>query len=203
MLSPAVLHYRLVLAFSFLIFPLISFAQSQPGAIVAPVGALGEVKDTHKRFLQNELESELSKSYKLLKKEKFLEAKKQAFRELDVKECTEEQCYRKIQEILQTERIFVLQVVRDEELTQLKLMLIGLEENKVASTLCENCKITDLVGSVKELTKDVRDQDLPKEESDTSVSSVPIPVPIPDVIPDSLPSTSLVPVVIPESKKFG
>ena len=40
---------------------------------------------------------------KLLKKEKFVEARKQAFLELDVSECTEEQCYRKIQELLQTD----------------------------------------------------------------------------------------------------
>lgn len=69
MYNPAVLKYRLVLAFFFLFFPLISFAQSQPGAIVATVGASGEIKDTHKHFLQNELESELSKSYKLLKRD--------------------------------------------------------------------------------------------------------------------------------------
>ena len=47
---------------------------------------------------------------------------------MDAQECTEEQCIRKIQEMLQVERIFIFQIIKEGDIIQLGLNLISLKE---------------------------------------------------------------------------
>ena len=74
-----------------------------------------------------------------------------AFNELDYEECTEDQCFAKIQDILQVENIFSFQILKDKDLYQLSLKLITLDEKFIKTDLCENCSTTQLLEKIKNL----------------------------------------------------
>ena len=78
--------------------------EDKPAAAVAPVSALGDVSEGEKGILVNSLQSSLSKSYSLVSPEDYQKAETRAFEELDLAQCTEAQCIRKIQELLQVDR---------------------------------------------------------------------------------------------------
>ena len=67
----------------------------------------------------------------MVPQDKFEEAQEKAFEELEFEECTEDQCIMTIQEILQVENVFSLQLVEEDGDTQLSLTWVGLEEKKV------------------------------------------------------------------------
>ena len=111
---------------------------SQPAAL-APAGVLGKISAVQKQIVFNELQSKLSLHFELVSQEKFLRAQEAVFATLDISECTEEQCIRKIQEALQVENILVLQMLRDGPDTQLSLTLVALDNRVVETQYCENC----------------------------------------------------------------
>ena len=88
-------------------------------AAVVPLVTIGEISETQKQIMFNSLLDKLSETYSLIPQERFRQAQDQAFAELEEQQCTEAQCIRKIQELLQVENLFVLQVVRDGLDTQL------------------------------------------------------------------------------------
>ena len=90
----------LTFLFLFLI-PSLVFGQERPETIIIPVSSLGEVNETRKQILQNTLEEQLKRYFKLVSQERFLKAQESAFEELDYEDCTEEQCIMLIQEMLQ------------------------------------------------------------------------------------------------------
>ena len=104
-LIPVLVFYLLLLY-----YPL--FGQSErPETIVIPVGTLGDISDSRKQIIQNTLSQELTKYFRLVPQDKFEEAQEKAFEELEFEECTEDQCIMMIQEILQVENVFSLQLV--------------------------------------------------------------------------------------------
>ena len=97
------------------------FAQSSlPDAAVAPLSILGKISDGEKGIIYNGLLTTLSKSYNLVSQTNYAKAEQSAFEQLDLEQCTEEQCIRKIQEILQIDRLFVLQIFREKGFTQIR-----------------------------------------------------------------------------------
>ena len=117
------------------------FGQSErPETIVIPVGTLGDISDSRKQIIQNTLSQELTKYFRLVPQDKFEEAQEQAFEELEYEECTEDQCIMMIQELLQVENVFSLQLVEEDGDSQLSLTWVGLEGKKVLTDFCEGCK---------------------------------------------------------------
>ena len=107
------------------------FAQNErPEAIVIPVSYLGKVSIERQNILQNSLEEKLRNYFKLVPQDKFLKAQESAFEELDYDECTEDQCILLIQEMLQVENVFNLQLIGEGENTQLSLNWRTLDEKK-------------------------------------------------------------------------
>ena len=102
----------------------------KPEGIIVPVSVLGEVSEVRKRMLQNSLNDELSKTFRIVPQERFEAAKESAFQELDYDQCTEDQCIMMIQEMLQVENAFHLQVIGDGNDTQLNLSWRTLDEKK-------------------------------------------------------------------------
>ncbi len=101
-------------------FPL--FGQSErPETIIIPVSSMGDVSDTRKQILQNTLENELKTHFRLIPQQKFEEVQEKVFEELEYQECTEDQCIMMIQEMLQVENVFHLQVIGEGSDTQLSL----------------------------------------------------------------------------------
>ena len=109
-----------------------------------PVSSLGEVSDTRKKILQNTLEDELKEHFMLISQERFEEAQEKAFEELDYEECTEDQCIMMIQEMLQVENVFHLEVIGEGSDTQLSLSWRTLDEKKKETDFCEECKTREL-----------------------------------------------------------
>ena len=129
------------------------FGQSsdRPQSIVIPISSIGEVSETRKQILQNTLTQELSKHFLILPQDQFERVQEKVFEELDFDECTEDQCIIRIQEVLQIENVFNLQVIGEEGDTQLNLKWMNLDEKKNREDYCEGCKTKELRKRVKVL----------------------------------------------------
>ena len=151
-------HLLIILSLFFLLsYPL--FGQSErPETIVIPVGTLGDISASRKQIIQNTLSQELTKYFRLVPQDKFEEAQDQAFEELEYEECTEDQCIMMIQEILQVENVFSLQLVAEDGDTQLSLTWVGLDEKKVLTDFCEECKTKELNSKIELLVKNMVQQ---------------------------------------------
>jgi len=150
-------HILILLSFLLLSSPL--FGQPErPETIVIPVGTLGDISDSRKQIIQNTLSQELTKYFRLVPQDKFEAALEQAFEELEYEECTEDQCIMMIQELLQVENVFSLQLVEEDGDTQLSLTWVGLEEKKVLTDFCEGCKTKELNSKIEFLVKNMVQQ---------------------------------------------
>jgi hypothetical protein len=116
--------------------------------IVIPVSSLGEVSEVRKQILQNTLEDELKTYFRLISQERFEEVQEKVFEELDYNECTEDQCIMRIQEMLQVENVFHLQVLGDGQDTQLSLSWRTLDEKRNETDLCSGCGTIELSGII-------------------------------------------------------
>ena len=135
------------------------WAQQKPVAALGRVAVLGEVTEGQKRILTNRVESFLSGRYELISEDEYLAAEEEAFLELEEEECTEEACVRLIQEILQVERLFILQIIREEELTQISMTLYRADTRRVVEDICEECSIGQLYRQVEGLAQRLMDED--------------------------------------------
>jgi len=170
---------------SFLLsFSTISAQSERPESIVIPVSSLGDVSDTRKKILQNTLEDELKEHFMLISQERFEEAQEKAFEELDYEECTEDQCIMMIQEMLQVENVFHLEVIGEGSDTQLSLSWRTLDEKKKETDVCMGCgtfQLNDKVGGLVEKLVGIEEEVVVKEEPPKKVE--PVVVETPKVIP--------------------
>ena len=74
-----------------------------------------------------------------------------AFEELDYDQCTEENCIRFIQDTLQVESFFSLQLVQEGKVIQLTFMMLDLDRKVVKTEVCEDCSTLTLNGEVTKL----------------------------------------------------
>ena len=145
------------------------FAESErPQAIVIPISSLGGVTKSQKQILQNTLEDNLKSHFTLISQELFEQAQEKAFEELDYEECTEDQCIMLIQEMLQVENAFHLQVILEGKNTQLSLSWKTLDEKKKETDICSNCDTFQINDRIENLLLLILGKT--KEES-TTVSS--------------------------------
>ena len=123
-------HILVILISNFLLsYPL--FGQSErPETIIIPVSSMGDVSDTRKQILHNTLTNELKKHFRIVPQQKFEEVQEKVFEELEYEECTEDQCIMMIQEMLQVENVFHLQVIGEGSDTQLSLGWRTLDEKR-------------------------------------------------------------------------
>ena len=120
-----------LLSFFFLTTLLFGQSSERPETIVVPVSVIGEVSDSRKQILQNTLDDKLKEHFRLIPQDQFERVQDKVFEELDYEECTEDQCIVMIQEMLQVENLFHLQVISDEGDTQLSLKWVNLDEKRV------------------------------------------------------------------------
>jgi len=150
-------HILIILSFLLLSSPVIGQSE-RPETIVIPVGTLGDISDSRKQIIQNTLSQELTKYFRLVPQDKFEEAQEKAFEELEFEECTEDQCIMMIQELLQVENVFSLQLVAEDGDTQLSLTWVGLEEKKVLTDYCKGCGTFELNSKIELLVKNMVQQ---------------------------------------------
>ena len=84
--------------------------QKKPESIVIPVSILGKESETRRKFLQNTLNEELSKQFRIVPQKRFEAAQEQAFQEMEYDQCTEEQCFMLIQEFLQVPYLSLIHI---------------------------------------------------------------------------------------------
>ena len=175
-----------LLTLSLLLLSLPSFGQSseRPETIVIPVSSLGEVSEVRKQILQNTLEDELKSHFRLISQERFEEVQEKVFEELDYEECTEDQCIIRIQEMLQVENVFHLQVLGEGSDTQLSLSWRTLDEKRKETDVCMGCgtfQLNEKVGGLVEKLVKLKEEILVKEEPPKKVE--PVVVETPKVVP--------------------
>ena len=130
---------------SFLLLTSPLFAQSErPETIIIPVSSLGDVSEVRKQILQNTLTDEIKTHFRIVPQEKYEEALEQVFQELNYEECTEDSCIIRIQEMLQVEDVFNLQVIGEGKNTQLNLTWRTLDEKSNEEDYCEGCGTREL-----------------------------------------------------------
>ena len=118
---------------------------------VAPVAVLGAVSEGERSILKNRLDNLLSRRYRIISEKQYLEAEEAAFQSLDASQCTEENCIRKIQELLQVESLFILQIIKEGGLVQLSLTRVGLDSRRTADATCSNCSLEGLLERLEAL----------------------------------------------------
>jgi len=147
-------HILIILSILLLSSPVIGQSE-RPETIIIPVSSMGDISDTRKKIIQNTLTQELSKHFQILPQDRFEQVQEQVFNELEYDECTEDQCIMRIQEILQIENTFHLEMIGEEGDTQLNLKWINLDEKRNREDYCEGCKTKELrkrvVGLVEKL----------------------------------------------------
>ncbi len=141
--------------------PLAAWAQGKkPEAAVGRVVTLGEIGEGEKRFIYTSLQAGLSQKYEMVSQSDYDRAEALAFSELGSNQCTEEQCIRKIQELLQVDRLFVLQIIREQTYTQVSLTLARGPEKIVRARRCQACDIGKLDDAVAGLVAEVTAADV-------------------------------------------
>jgi hypothetical protein len=136
-------HLLILLSSIFLSSPL--FGQSErPETIIVPVSSMGDVSGTRKQILQNTLTDELKKYFRIVPQEKYKRVLEQVFQELEYEECSEDICIMRVQEMLQVENVFNLQIIGEGKDSQLNLKWITLDEKKNEEDYCKGCGTFEL-----------------------------------------------------------
>ncbi len=133
--SPKLLTLILLLLNS----PLFVQSSERPETIVIHVSSLGDVSEVRKQILQNTFKDELKTHLRLVPQEKYKEVLEKVFEELDYQECSEDVCIMRIQEMLQVENVFHLQVIGEGDDTQLSLNWMTLDEKRKEKEFCDGC----------------------------------------------------------------
>ena len=148
------MKHSLIILISFLLLSSSLFGQSErPETIIIPVSSLGDVSEVRKQILHNTLTDELKKYFRIVPQEKYEQVLEQVFQELEYEECTEDQCIMRVQEMLQVENVFNLQIIGEGKDSQLNLKWITLDEKKNETDVCLGCGTFQLNDKVKVLVK--------------------------------------------------
>jgi len=124
----------------------------KPEVIIGPMAVLGTISETQKRILKNTLSETLSEDFRVVSNERFEEAQEQAFQELDYEECTEDQCIMLIQEMLQVEYFYKLEIIKENDNYQLSLQVNTLDGKLTKNSFCEKCNSISLTKTVTNLS---------------------------------------------------
>ena len=173
--------------------PWISWGKSP--AALAPMGVFGEISELEHRIYFNTLQESLSINYSLVSQKLFEQAQEQAFNELDFEECTEEQCFALIQELLQVENLFLFQIVREGTFSQLTLTHIDLDNQRTVRTaFCEDCGIGQINRQIDDLVRKIMKATPDASLAGTPIRPTPKQEPQPEQTPEPVKEAELQPV---------
>ena len=193
---------NIILILGIMFISSVCWAQEKMPAALAPMGALGEFSEMEKQIIFNSLQESLSTYYLLASQKSFEAAQEKAFEELDYEECTEDQCFALIQQILQVDNLFLFSMTREGTFNQLSLTRVDLDSQRLVRTaICEDCGIGDLNSKVDGLVQEIFEEDRDsfkenlvtsnEEEPETEITSEPEPV-VESVVSNNKPETSKV-----------
>ena len=168
-----------------------AYAQEKQKACLAPMGALGDISEMQKQIIFNSLQESLSTQYILASQKAFEAAQTQAFDELEYDECTEDQCFALIQQILQVDNLFLFNMTREGNFTQLSLTRVDIDSQRLVRTSsCVECNIEQLNNNVDELVLKIFDEDQ-ISTAGTKIKQEPVLEPEPETVaePEKSPSS--------------
>ena len=168
----------------------VAYAQEKQNSSLTPMGALGDISEMQKQIIFNSLQESLSTQYVLASQKAFEAAQTQAFDELEYDECTEDQCFALIQQILQVDNLFLFNMTREGNFTQLSLTRVDLDSQRLVRTSsCVECNIEQLNNNVNELVVKIFDEDQ-ISTAGTKIKQEPLPEPEPveEPVPESEPA---------------
>ena len=125
---------NIILILGIMFISRVCWAQEKMPAALAPMGALGEFSEMEKQIIFNSLQESLSTYYLLASQKSFEAAQEKAFEELDYEECTEDQCFALIQQILQVDNLFLFSMTREGTFNQLSLTRVDLDSIRLVRT---------------------------------------------------------------------
>jgi hypothetical protein len=146
-------HLLLILISILLLSSPVIGQSERPETIIVPVSSMGDVSDTRKQILENTLTNELKKHFRIVPQEKYEQVLEQVFEELEYEECTEDQCIMRVQEMLQVENVFNLQIIGEGKDSQLNLTWRTLDEKKNETDVCLGCGTFQLNDKVRGLVE--------------------------------------------------
>jgi len=136
----------------FILISSAAHAQEKVMEAFTPMGTLGESTEMGKQIICNSLQESLSTHYALASHKDFETTLTQVFERLDYDECTEDQCFALIQQIIQADNLFFLNMTREGSFTQHSLTRIDLDSQRLVRTaFCQDCSIGELNIMVEEL----------------------------------------------------
>ncbi|MEO1838969.1 MAG: hypothetical protein ABGY12_07245, partial [Candidatus Lambdaproteobacteria bacterium] len=198
------IHFVKALTITILFFIQIlgtAYAQEKQKACLAPMGALGDISEMQKQIIFNSLQESLSTQYVLASQKAFESAQTQAFDDLEYDECTEDQCFALIQQILQVDNLFLFNMTREGNFTQLSLTRVDLDSQRLVRTSsCVECNIEQLNKNVDELVLKIIDEDQ-ISTAGTKIKQEPLPEPEPAEEPVPEPEPTTEPEKSPSSDK--
>ena len=158
------------------------YAQEKQKVCLAPIGALGEFSEMEKQIIFNSLQESLSTRYTLASQKAYEAAETQAFEELDFDECTEDQYFALIQQILQVDNLFLFNMTSEGNFTQLSLTRVDLDSQRLVRTaFCEDCNIKQLNNNVDRLVLNIFEEDQ-ISTAETKITPEPKPAPEPEPV---------------------
>ena len=176
-----------------------SYAQEKGMAALTPMGALGKFSEMEKQIIFNSLQESLSTRYTLSSQKSYEAAETQAFEELDYDECTEDQCFALIQQILQVDNLFLFNMTREGNFTQLSLTRVDLDSQRLVRTSsCADCNIEQLNTKVEELVMKLIAED---QIAIAGTKITPEPKPDPEPTPKLEPEPAVEPEKSTSSEK--
>ncbi len=175
------------------------YAQEKRMAALTPMGALGKFSEMEKQIIFNSLQESLSTRYTLASQKAYEAAETQAFEELDYDECTEDQCFALIQQILQVDNLFLFNMTREGNFTQLSLTRVDLDSQRLVRTSsCADCNIEQLNTKVEELVMKLIAED---QIAIAGTKITPEPKPDPEPTPKLEPEPAVEPEKSTSSEK--
>ena len=166
----------------FILISSAAHAQEKVMEAFTPMGTLGESTEMGKQIICNSLQESLSTHYALASHKDFETALTQVFERLDYDECTEDQCFALIQQIIQADNLFFLNMTTEGSFTQHSLTRIDLDSQRLVRTaFCQDCSIGELNIMVEELwMKLIAEDQISTVETKTILKPKPAPKPVPE-----------------------
>jgi len=166
----------------FILISSAAHAQEKVMEAFTPMGTLGESTEMGKQIICNSLQESLSTHYALASHKDFETALTQVFERLDCDECTEDQCFALIQQIIQADNFFFLNMTREGSFTQHPLARIDLDSQCLVRTVFfQDCSIGELNIMVEELgMKLIAEDQISTVETKTILKPKPAPKPVPE-----------------------
>lgn len=128
-------------------------------ALVAPMSVLGKVSVPEQQILFNRLREKLNQRFHIVSHKVLVLIAEKGMRNIDIEDCTSSKCVRKVLSFIRnlelqfkTDKIFMFQLVRRENVTQLSLKYAAMSvpeiTRKIVTQTCRECGTEKLIQNV-------------------------------------------------------